>query len=166
MADICLQEHLSTGTGDHGMTLPVPPDAATILQNSIVTLRDVLLPLTKDDEYARFNGGLLVGALEYALASLEEDRAANHRTGLAAALEELRSTLLQADNAELIAMLDLASPFEAASNLLVWGQNNPGELANAMQKVLRAELNSQLDTELGASVPIMGAFMAGMRGDV
>ena len=81
-------------------------------------------------------------------------------------MEELRSTLLQADNAELIAMLDLASPFEAASNLLVWGQNNPGELANAMQKVLRAELNSQLDTELGASVPIMGAFMAGMRGDV
>ena len=63
------------------MTLPVPPDAAMILQNSIVTLRDVLLPLTKDDEYARFNGGLLVGALEYALASLEEDRASKNRTG-------------------------------------------------------------------------------------
>ncbi len=73
---------------------------------------------------------------------------------------------MKEENAALVAMLDRSSPFEAASQLLVWGQDNPGDLANELQKVLRAELYSQLDIELAASMPIMGAFISGMRGDV
>ena len=148
------------------MTLPVPPSPATILQNGIATLRDVLMPLTKDDEWARFNGGLLMGALQYALEALEEDRASSNREGIATALEDIRQLVEQSEVAEIIEMLNLSSPFEAASQLLVWGQNNPGEVASELQKALRAELFTQLDRELAASEPIMGAFQRGMRGEL
>ena len=56
--------------------------------------------------------------------------------------------------------------FEAASRLLVWSQNNPGELAEELRTILRAELYAQLDQELAASEPIMEAFGRGMRGDI
>lgn len=148
------------------MSLPVPPSAETILKNSIETLRDVLLPITRDDEWAKFNTGLLMGALEYALATLNEDRAAKHRKNLATVLANLRATLEASGQADLVTILDNPSPFEIASRLLVWGQNNPGDLAQEMQKALRGELYSQLEEELSAAAPIMGAFERGMRGEL
>lgn len=148
------------------MSLPVPPTAEIILKNSISTLRDVLLPATKDDEWARFNTGLLMGALEYALATLGEDRAAKHRMNLTNVLSDLGASIKVSGTTDIINMLDNPSPFEAASRLLVWAQNNPGDLAREIQKVLRSELYSQLEEELEASAPIMEAFHRGMRGNL
>lgn len=147
------------------MTLPVPPDARVILQNSIVTLREVIAPLA-EDEWARFNASLMVGALEYALGTLDKDRGAEHRTNLAAKVESLRPAIVRAQQAGPTAALAEKSPFEAASQLLVWGQNNPGELAVEIQQVLRAELYAQLDEEIAAAVPIKGAFFRGMAGEI
>lgn len=147
------------------MTLPVPPDPKTILQNSIVTLREVVAPLA-EDEWARFNASLLIGALEYALIGLEKDRGAEHRAALAAKVASLRAVVEKADDSELVAALREASPFEAASKMLVWGQNHPGSVAKEIQKTLRPELYAQLDEEIKAASPMMGAFVRGMAGEI
>jgi hypothetical protein len=147
------------------MSLPVPPDVETILRNSITTLRDIVAPDTRE-EWARWNAALLVGALEYALALLGDDRAGRHRADLRAALERCRPAVERAGESEPVAALDDPSPFEAASRLLVWSQNNPGELAEELRTILHAELYAQLDQELAASEPIMEAFGRGMRGDI
>jgi len=147
------------------MTLPVPPDARVILQNSVVTLREVVAPLA-EDEWARFNASLLIGALEYALGAMEKDRGAEHRSHLIARIDSLRAAIQKSGEAEPIAALAEKSPFEAASRLLVWGQNNPGALATEIQRVLRAELYVQLDQEIAAAEPIKGAFFRGMAGEI
>ena len=148
------------------MTLPVPPTAETILRNAITTLDQVLLPAVGKDEWAKFNAGLLIGALEYALDSMKEDRAARHRASLQAVLDDLQPGVASSGSPELLAALQEASPFEAATRLLVWGQNNPGALALVLQHALRRELHAQLEEELKASAPIMGAFQKGMRGEL
>lgn len=147
------------------MTLPVPPDPRIILQNSVATLREVVAPLA-EDEWARFNASLLVGALEYALGALDRDRGAEHRAHLAAKLDSLRPVIQASGEAEPIAALAEASPFAAASRLLVWGQDNPGPLAADIQRVLRTELYAQLDEEIVAAEPIKGAFFRGMAGEI
>ncbi|MBT4162418.1 MAG: hypothetical protein HOC70_05310 [Gammaproteobacteria bacterium] len=148
------------------MTLPVPPSTEIILRNSIATVRDVLLPAVGDDEWAKFNAGLLEGALQYALESLSEDRAGSHRQHLAEALGGLADRVKTEGDASLQLALEIESPFEAASAVLIWVQNNPGTLADDLQQVLHAELFAQLDEELKAAMPIMGAFQRGMRGDL
>lgn len=151
------------------MSLPVPPDAETILSNCIATLRDVIIP-DAHDEWARFNAGLLVGALEYAIARLDDDRENRHRADLRAAVERLRCVVLEPGRANeagvLAGALDATSPFEAASQLLVWGQNNPGDLADELRRVLHPVLFAQLECELKAAEPIMSALARGMRGEL
>jgi hypothetical protein len=147
------------------MTLPVPPDARVILQNSVVTLREVVAPLA-EDEWARFNASLLIGALEYALGVMEKDRGAEHRAHLTAKIDSLRAAIERSGDAETKVALAEASPFVAASRLLVWGQNNPGALATEIQRVLRSELYAQLDQEITAAEPIKGAFFRGMAGEI
>ena len=147
------------------MSLPVPPDVETILENCIATLRDVIVP-DVHDEWARFSAGLLMGALAYAIGQLGEDRAGQHRADLAAAIAQLRPVLQKAHEPEALEALDGASPFEAASRLLVWGQNNPGELANEVREALHPVLFAQLQQEMEAAAPIMEALGRGMRGDL
>ena len=147
------------------MSLPVPPEAETILRNCIATLRDVILPDTHD-EWARFNAGLLVGALEYAIGRLGDDRACQHRADLLAAVEQLRPVVQKAAQPSALAAMDAGSPFEVASRLLVWGQNNPGGLADALRRVLHPVLFAQMESELNAAEPIMAAFARGMRGEL
>jgi hypothetical protein len=145
------------------MTLPVPPSTKLILENSIAVMRDIILPEVKED-WARFNASLMVGALEYALYGLGRDRASEHRRNLAAAIERVRAAIEQSGQPGAITALAETSPFEAASKLLVWGQNNPGPLAREVQKVLHDELFAQLDEEVKASDPMKGAFAAGLAG--
>ena len=147
------------------MSLPVPPDVETILSNGIATLRDVILPDTHD-EWARFNAGLLIGALEYAIAQLGENRAGEHRADLRAALERLRGVVEQSGQQAPLAALQAESPFEAASSLLVWSQNNPGALANELRGILHPVLFAQMERESEAAEPIMGALQRGMRGEL
>ncbi|MDP6375155.1 MAG: hypothetical protein QGH42_02725 [Kiritimatiellia bacterium] len=145
------------------MSLPVPPDTETILQNCIATLRDVIVP-DAQDEWARFNAGLLVGALEYAIARLGDDRADQHRADLRTQVDQLRGTIEKAAHPHAVAALEATSPFEVASRLLVWGQNNPGDLADELRRVLHPVLYRQMESELEAAGPIMSAFERGMRG--
>lgn len=147
------------------MSLPVPPDVETILANGIATLRDVILPDTHD-EWARFNAGLLAGALEYAIGLLGEDRAGQHRADLHAAVERLRGVVEQSDQQTPLAALQETSPFEAASRLLVWSQNNPGTLADELRGILHPVLFAQMERELEAAEPIMGALHRGMSGEL
>lgn len=147
------------------MTLPVPPDPRTILQNSIVTLREIVAPLA-EDEWARFNASLLIGALEYALVGFEKDRGAAHRAALAEKVAGLRPVIEASGDGELIAALGEESPFEAASKMLVWGQNHPGKIATEIRKALHPELYAQLNEEIAASEPMMGAFARGMAGEI
>lgn len=145
------------------MTLPVPPSTRLILENSIAVMRDIVLPQVKED-WARFNASLMVGALEYALAGLDHDRATEHRRDLAAAIERVRPAIEKSGQAAAIAALAEKSAFEAASKLLVWVQNNPGPLAAEVQKVLHDELFRQMDEEVKASDPMKDAFAAGLAG--
>lgn len=147
------------------MTLPVPPDPRIVLQNSIVTLREIVAPLA-EDEWARFNASLLVGALEYALIGFEKDRGAAHRAALAGKIAELRPVIEASGDNELAVALSEKSPFVAASKMLVWGQNHPGDVATQIRKTLRPELYAQLDEEIAASAPMMGAFVRGMAGEI
>ena len=145
------------------MTLPVPPSTRLILENSITTMRDIILPAVTED-WARFNASLMVGALEYALYGLGQDRERDNRQGLAAAVERVRPAVEKSGRADAIAALGEKSPFDAASKLLIWVQNNPGPLASEIQKVLHDELFRQLDEEVKASDPMKGAFAAGLAG--
>jgi hypothetical protein len=147
------------------VSLPVPPSTETILNNCIATLQDVIIPDTHD-EWARFSAGLLVGALEYAIGRLGDDRAEQHRADLQAAVEQLRGVVQQAGQPDLADILDATSPFEVASRLLVWSQNNPGDLADELRRVLHPVLFAQLERESKAAEPIMSALARGMRGEL
>ena len=147
------------------MSLPVPPDAKTILENCITTLRDVIVP-DAQDEWARFNAGLLMGALEYAIARLGEDRADQHRLDLREAVDRLQGAVESAAHPDAVAALAIESPFEAASMLLVWAQNNPGDLAEKIREILHPVLYAQMHSELAAAEPIMAALERGMRGQL
>ena len=132
------------------MSLPVTPDAATVLRNSIANLRDVVLPGVSG-EWERMCASITVGALEYALAVLNGGRDARH-------LEELAATTTGLDGSQ------GESPYEVASRLLIWGQRNPGDRANQIKEVLHPVLMRQLDEELTASMPLMAGLMVAMRG--
>lgn len=147
------------------MSLPVPPDAETILQNCIVTLREIVVPDVRD-EWARFSAELLIGAIEYAIGRLGEDRAEGHRVELGAAVETLRRAIDESAEEELVLAVQQDSPFEAASRLLVWSQNRPGPLADRIQSTLRPVLLDQMHREMDAAEPIMTVLRKGMRGEL
>lgn len=141
------------------MTLPVPPDVETILRNSAEVLRDVVLPETTSD-WARSSAALLVGALDYAVDLLKEDHGARNRAELAAALVEFEA----AADAKQVPSTRGDSPFETASTLLVWAQDNPGSAADAIRSALHPVLREQLDRELASSRAMFSAMASMMRG--
>lgn len=143
------------------MSLPVTPDIRTVLKDSVANLREVIVP-SLEGEWERFCGVLLVGSLEYALGLLDGDRGAVRRAELAAALQALRADV--EDAPALKAAMEVESPFEAATRLLVWGQRNACPLAERIRAVLHPVLFAQIDTELAASAPLMQGFGVAMRG--
>ena len=145
------------------MTLPVSPDVDTILGACIETLRDVVVPEV-DNEWARYSGELLIGSLEYARGLLREDRNGERRAALAGAVDGLRSSVEGSGKAEWAAALDDASPFVAASRLLVAAQNDPGPLADEVRSVLHPLLHAQLDAEMASAMPLFIPFAKNMSG--
>jgi hypothetical protein len=141
------------------MTLPVSPDAETILAACVETLRDVVVP-NVEGEWPRYSADLLVGALEYVLQLLREDHDGLRREELATAIETVRGLVASEPEPQWSAALEAASPFEAASRLLVAGQNHPGPVADGVRGVLHPVLKSQLDAEFARS---MGLFLAFVR---
>ena len=144
------------------MSLPVRPDPATILRSCIHTLDHVLLPEV-ESPWGRYSGDLLRAALEYAIGLLGEDRGVRHRSELAAALDALRPLIAETANPTLSAALDEPSPFEAASRLLVAGQQQPGPTSDRVREALRPLLLRQLDEEFAAAVPMLAAFAKNMQ---
>ena len=145
------------------MTLPIQPDIETVLESCAHTLREVLLPEIESD-WGRYCGDLCVASLEYALGLLEGDRNAGRCEELAAAIERLRSEVAAADGDEWSAALRVASPFGAASALLVAAQNAPGPLADRVRAELHPLLHAQLDSEMSAAMPLFAAFARNMVG--
>jgi hypothetical protein len=143
------------------MTLPVSPDAETILAACIETLRDVVLP-NVEGEWPRYSADLLVGALEYAQQLLREDPGGLRREELAAAVEEVRGLVAAAPDPQWAEALEAGSPFEAASRLLVASQDHPGPVADGVRGVLHPVLNAQLDAELARTTGLFLAFARNM----
>jgi hypothetical protein len=143
------------------MTLPVNPDVETILDSCIETLRDVVLP-NVEGQWPRYSADLLVGSLEYAKQLLGEDLNAKRRAELAAAVDEVRTLVASDSEPHWAEALAADSPFEAASRLLVAGQNHPGPIADGIREILHPVLNTQLDTEFARSIGLFGAFARNM----
>jgi len=145
------------------MTLPVSPDVDTILASCIDTLRDVVVPNVAG-EWPRYSADLLIGSLEYVQHVLREDLDGSRRAELASALGELESGLPDdADEAWKQAFAE-ESPFEAASKLLVAGQDHPGPLADRVREALHPILIRQLDAEMARSTGLFSAFARNMSG--
>jgi hypothetical protein len=145
------------------MTLPVNPDVETVLRSCAETLRGVLLPEIESD-WGRYSGELCVASLEYAIGLLAGDRNAPRREELARALAGLRSAVEASGSAEMSAALSESSPFEAASKLLVAGQNEPGDTSDRIREQLHPLLYAQLDDEMAAAMPLFIAFAKNMAG--
>lgn len=143
------------------MTLPVNPDVETILDSCIETLRDVVLP-NVEGQWPRYSADLLVGSLEYAKQLLGEDLNAKRRAELAAAVDEVRTLVASDSEPHWAEALAADSPFEAASRLLVAGQNHPGPIADGVRGILHPVLNTQLDAEFARSIGLFGAFARNM----
>lgn len=143
------------------MTLPVNPDVETILDSCIETLRDVVLP-NVEGQWPRYSADLLVGSLEYAKQLLAEDLNAKRRAELAAAVDLVRTRIGSETEPYWAEALAADSPFEAASRLLVCGQNHPGPIADEVRGILHPVLNSQLDAEFSRSIGLFGAFARNM----
>ncbi len=143
------------------MTLPVNPDVETILDSCIETLRDVVLP-NVEGQWPRYSADLLVGSLEYAKQLLGEDLNAKRRAELAAAVDEVRTLVASESEPHWAEALAADSPFEAASQLLVAGQNHPGNVADGVREILHPVLNRQLDAEFARSIGLFGAFARNM----
>ena len=143
------------------MTLPVNPDVETILDSCIETLRDVVLP-NVEGEWPRYSADLLIGSLEYAKQLLDEDQNAKRRAELAAAVDAVRALVADASEADWAEALAEESPFEAASRLLVAGQNHPGPVADGVRDILHPVLNAQLDAEFARTIGLFGAFARNM----
>lgn len=143
------------------MSLPVNPEVETILDSCIETLRDVVLP-NVEGEWPRYSADLLVGSLEYAKQLLGEDQNAKRRAELAAAVDEVRTLVAGEPDAHWAEALATESPFEAASRLLVAGQDHPGPVADGVRGILHPVLNAQLDAEFARSIGLFGAFARNM----
>jgi len=143
------------------MTLPAGPDADTILESCIETLRDVVVP-NVEGEWPRYSADLLVGSLEYAKQLLGEDQNAKRRAELAAAVDRVRELVAADAEPHWDEALAADSPFEAASRLLVAGQNHPGPVADGVREILHPVLNAQLDAEFARSIGLFGAFARNM----
>ena len=139
------------------MTLPIQPDIETVLESCARTVREVLLP-EMESEWGRYSCDLCAASLDYAMGLLKGDRNVARRTSLGAAIEELRPVLAAAGVDAFREALDAASPFVAASALLVAAQNHPGPLADRVRAALHPVLNTQLDAELTAAIPLLAAF--------
>jgi len=143
------------------MTLPVNPDVETILDSCIETLRDVVLPNVAG-QWPRYSADLLVGSLEYAKQLLGEDSNAKRRAELAAAVDAVRTFVASESEPHWTEALATDSPFEAASRLLVTGQNHPGAVADRVREILHPVLNRQLDAEFARTIGLFGAFARNM----
>jgi hypothetical protein len=133
----------------------------TILDSCIETLRDVVLP-SVEGEWPRYSADLLVGSLEYAKQLLDEDRNGQRRAELAGAIDEVRTLVAAESESHWADALAAESPFEAASQLLVAGQNHPGPIADGVRSILHPVLNAQLDTEFARTIGLFGAFARNM----
>jgi hypothetical protein len=143
------------------MTLPVNPDVETILDSCIETLREVVLP-NVEGEWPRYSADLLVGSLEYAKQLLGEDLNAKRSAELAAAVDRVRELVETDAEPHWNEALAFDSPFEAASRLLVAGQNHPGPVADGVREILHPVLNAQLDAEFARTIGLFGAFARNM----
>jgi hypothetical protein len=143
------------------MTLPVTPDAETVLVSCVATLRDVVLPEVESD-WGRYSAELCVASMEYALGLLGEDRNETRRRDLAQAIEAVAADVRASGGAAWIAALEGSSPFAVAGQLLVEGQNDPGPLAERVRAALHPLLHAQLDSEMTAGLPLFAAFAKNM----
>jgi hypothetical protein len=144
------------------LTLPVTPNVETILRSCVTTLNAEIVPeLTSD--WGRYSGKLVAASLEYALTLLSDPEApAQRRRELAAAIEALRPSIEAAENPEFAAALQAGSPYEVASELLVAGQGDSSALAEDLRAALHPLLEQQLEAQMAASLPLLGAFVANM----
>jgi hypothetical protein len=143
------------------MTLPVTPDAETVLASCVETLRNVVLPEVTTD-WGRYSAELCVASIEYALGLLGEDRNELRRRGLAEAIEAVAAEIRASGSPGWVAALEGSSPFAVAGQLLVAGQNDPGPLAERVRAVLHPVLHAQLDAEMAAGLPLFAAFAKNM----
>jgi len=145
------------------VALPVTPDVETIVRSCVATLKEEILPeLTSD--WGRYSGNLVAASLEYALTVLGDPEAqAQRRRELAEAIETLRPRIEAAGSPEFTAGLEADSPYEAASRLLVAAQNDSSPLAAELRAELHPLLAQQLAAQLGASAPLLGAFVTNMQ---
>jgi hypothetical protein len=145
------------------MTLPAQPDLATVLRSCAETIRVNLLPEV-ESAWGRYSGELCAATLDYAIGLIGTDRVAERAAGLQAAIDSLRETVTRDGDADWIAALDGETSFHVASQLLVRGQNQPGELADVVRATLHPVLHEQLDAEMNASMPIFIAFAKNISG--
>jgi hypothetical protein len=135
----------------------------TILDSCIETLRDVVVP-SVEGEWPRYSAELMVGSLEYVKHLLSEDFDQSRRAELARALDEVREIVDAESAPEWGEALAEESPFEAASKLLVVGQNLGGEAAERVRATLHPVLLGQLDAEFGRTLGLFAAFARNMAG--
>ena len=93
----------------------------------------------------------------------DPDAQAQRRRELAEAIETLRPRIEAAGSPEFTAGLEADSPYEAASRLLVAAQNDSSPLAAELRAELHPLLAQQLAAQLGASAPLLGAFVTNMQ---
>jgi len=135
------------------VTIPVLPRVEDILVNSATALRTTVLP-TVTDEFAQLTVALVATALEYAVELLTEPRDVLHRNELAGALHDL-GAVPEVDAG--------ASPFERASQALVWAQHHPGPRADEVRARLHPVLVDQLEREAAAAAPLLATLHAAMH---
>jgi hypothetical protein len=144
------------------LTLPVTPNVETILRSCVETLNAEVVPeLTSD--WGRYSGKLVAASLEYALTLLSDPEAPERRRReLAEVIESLRPGIEAAGSSALKAALEADSPYEVASRLLVAGQGDSSALAEELRAALHPLLEQQLEAQMAASLPLLGAFVANM----
>ncbi len=145
------------------MTLPITPNVETILRSCVATLNAEIIPeLTSD--WGRYSGKLVAASLEYALTLLSDPEApGQRRRELAEAIEALRPSIEAAGRSEFTAALEAGSPYEVASGLLVAAQSDSSALADELRAALHPLLEQQLEAQLAASSPLLGAFVTNMQ---
>ena len=144
------------------MALTVTPSIETILRSCVATLNSEIVPeLTSD--WGRYSGKLVAASLEYALTLLADPEApARRRQELADAIEALRPSIEASGRPEFTAALEAGSPYEVATKLLVAGQGDSSALAEELRAALHPLLEQQLEAQMAASFPLLGAFVANM----
>ncbi len=145
------------------MTLPVSPDVETILDSCIESLRDVVVP-SVEGEWPRYSAELVVGSLEYVKHLLKEDLNEQRRVELQQAVDGVRDLVAGESAPQWAEALAEASPFEAASKLLVACQDIGGDTADRVRAALHPVLRGQLDAEFGRTIGLFSAFARNMAG--